>query len=498
MGRRSILTTKKHQRKSRDILGLLDTRRYFPILAILSAILILAPLRTGDLTGYDDAQYAHIAKDILRTGDWLVLHSNGEPALENPPLLEWMEASLFRLFGLSDALARLPSALCGIGVVLLVYWLARKLTGDTQTAVLAMFVMASSFYFLKYAARGMTDVPFTFFVLCAVCAWSRTGGDPRWYLAAGACVALAQMTRSIMGLALPAIFVLDLIAGRRRPPWRYAIPALLLAYLPLAAWYAYLIHVFGLWFLGVHSIWLRNEVYGGLFPAWRRYTGAFEYAWMLAKSYWPWLPAMLAGLAVALRGRRRGLWLVLSWVAVVFVLCAAARSRVLRYMLPAYPAFAILAALGLRKFVPDRCLRACLRVAVPVMALAVLAVSAFPRTHFEAAEIRPIAKAATAATAPGERVAFYDAGQPRFDEDNQMQWYGDRFLIRLFSRAELMEALGGSRARVFVLDNDSYRAYVAGQIGHQVLAQSGHLICIRLGRLRKPSLGGGAILPNAT
>ena len=190
---------------------MLDTRRYFLILAILSAILLLAPLRTGDLTGYDDAQYAHIAKDILRTGDWLVLHSNGEPALENPPLIEWMEASLFAAFGFSDALARLPSALCGLGVILLVYWLARKLTGDSQTAVLAMFVMATSLYFLKYTARGMTDVPFTFFVLCAVCAWSLTADDPRWYLAAGACTALAQMTRSMMGLALPAVFVLHLI-----------------------------------------------------------------------------------------------------------------------------------------------------------------------------------------------------------------------------------------------------------------------------------------------
>ncbi|MGA2737894.1 MAG: glycosyltransferase family 39 protein [Bryobacteraceae bacterium] len=459
----------------------MDTPRYFTILAILSAILVLAPLRTGDLTGYDDAQYAHIAKDILRTGDWLVPHSNGEPALENPPLLEWMEASLFAPFGFSDALARLPSALCGLGVILLVYWLARHLTGDSYTAILAMFVMATSFYFLKYTARGMTDVPFTFFVLCAVCAWSRTADDPRWYLAAGACTALAQMTRSMMGLALPAVFVLDLIVNRRRPPLGYAIPALGVAYLPLAAWYAYLIHLFGFWFLQVHSAWLRNEVYGGLSPAWRRYTGAFEYAWMLAKSYWPWLPAMLAGIAVVVHKRDRRLWLLLPWVAVIFVLCAAARSRVLRYMLPAYPAFAILAALGFRQFVPDRWLRGGMRVAACLMALAVLAVSAFPRTHFEAADIRPIAKAASAATASGERVAFYDAGQPRFDEDNQLQWYGDRFLIRLFSRSDLLDALRAGRARVFVLDKNSYHAYVAGQISNQVLADSGHLICIRLG-----------------
>lgn len=459
---------------------LLNTRRYFLTLAVLSAILAIAPLRTGDLTGYDDAQYAHIAKDILRTGDWLVLHSNGEPALENPPLLEWMEASLFAAFGFSDALARLPSALCGLGTILLVYWLARELT-DPATAVLAMFVMATTLYFLKYMARGMTDVPFTFFVLCAMCAWSLTEDDPRWYLAAGAATALAQLTRSMMGLALPAVFVLHLMVTRRRPPLRYAIPALALAYLPLAAWYAYLLHLYGAWFVTVHSTWLRNEVYGPLTPVWRRYTGAFEYAWMLAKSYWPWLPATIAGIMVVIRGRDRRLWLLIPWVAIVFLSCAVARSRVLRYMLPAYPAFAILAAVGLRQFVPARYLRGGLRIATPVVALAVLAVAAFPRTHLEAAEIRPIARAATAATSAGERVAFYDDGQPRFDEDNQMQWYGDRFLIRLFSRDELMEALHDRRARVFVLDKNSYRAYIDGQISNQVLAESGHLICFRLG-----------------
>jgi hypothetical protein len=273
-----------------------------------------------------------------------------------------------------------------------------------------------------------------------------------------------------------------MIVSRRRPPWPYAIPALAMAYLPLMAWYAYLVHLFGAWFVEVHSNWLRTEVYGGLSPAWRRYTGAFEYAWMLAKSYWPWLPAMIAGLVAVIRGRDRRLWLLVLWVAVVFTLCAAARSRVLRYMLPAYPAFAILAALGLRKCVPERYLRVGLRVATPVLALGVAAVAAFPRTHLEAAEIRPIAKAATAATAPGERVGFYDDGQPRFDEDNQLQWYGDRFLIRLFSREELMDALRANRVRVLVLDKGAYRAYVASQVDHQVLAESGHLICIRLAR----------------
>jgi 4-amino-4-deoxy-L-arabinose transferase-like glycosyltransferase len=454
-------------------------RAYFWVFAILAAILLLAPLRTGDLTGYDDAQYAQAAKEMVRTGDWIVPRSNGEPSLENTPMIEWMQAALFSAFGLSDSLARLPSALCGLGTILLVYWLARRLTGDPGTALVTMLVMASSIYFLKYAARGMTDVPFTFFTLCAVCAWSLTDDDPRWYLAAGLAIACAQMTRSMMGLALPAIFVLHLLIVHRRPAWRYALPALALAYLPIVAWYAYLIRLVGASFFEVHSTWLRNEAYGGLTPAWRRYTGAFEYAWMLSKSYWPWLPPMLAGILLVWRKRDPQLTVLIPWVAVVFLLCAAARSRVLRYMLPAYPAFAILAAVALVTLIPPAWLRKGLRIAAPVFALAALALAAFPHTHWEAAETRAMALAATAATKPGERVGFYDDGQPRHDEANQLLWYGDRYLLRTMRAQDFQDALAAGTARVWIMDTDSYQKYAASR-RPAILAQTGHLICIRL------------------
>ena len=325
----------------------------------------------------------------------------------------------------------------------------------------------------------MTDVPFTFFFLCAVCAWSRIEDDPRWYLATGVCTALALMTRSMMGLALPALFALDLLVRRRRPLWRYAIPSLLIALAPVSVFYVNMMHQYGGWFVDVHSTWLRNEVYGALSPSWRRSTGPFEYIWMMAKSYWPWLPVMIAGMVVVIRGQDRRLWLLVLWVAVVFALCSVTRSRVLRYMLPAYPAFAILSALGLLKLVPVLRLRGGLRIAIPVLGAVALAVAAFPRTHFEATDIRPMALAATAATNARERVAFYDAGQPRYDELNQMQWYGDRYLNWLNDRDVLLAELRSGVARVCVLDRTTYDTWVAPRIAHQVLAESGHLVCIR-------------------
>jgi 4-amino-4-deoxy-L-arabinose transferase-like glycosyltransferase len=463
-----------------------EPRLYFWFLALVSAVLLLAPLRTGDLAGYDDAHFAHIAKYVVLNGEWWNLTSNGGPALEHPPLFVWIEAALFKLFGFSDELARLPSALCGWGTILLVFWLARRMLGE-RGAVLAMFIMAASIYFLKYAARGMTDVPFTFLCLAALCAWLRGEEHPRWYLLAGLCAGMAQMTRGLMGIALPVTFAADALWNRRRPPAGYAIGAGVLAFLPVSVWYADMLQVYGSAFVKIHAAWLDREAFGELSPAWRRYTGAPEYIWMLAKSYWPWLPFMVVGLVDAVRVRpgrgpapRPALRLLAIWIAVVFVLCAAAKSRVLRYMLPAYPAFAVLSAEGLERLVPPTYIWRAMRVLAPVAAIVVAAVAIFPPKNLHATEIRPIALAASDATPEGSRVAFYDAGQPRFDETNQLLWYGNRLLDILLTPKDLAEELARPGPRVFVVDRDTYRAYFAGRRAHQIVRESGHLVCLRV------------------
>jgi hypothetical protein len=189
---------------------------------------------------------------------------------------------------------------------------------------------------------------------------------------------------------------------------------------------------------------------------------------------------MITGLIVVIRERQRKLWLLVSWIVVVFALCAITRSRVLRYMLPAYPAFAVLSAIGLLRLVQEKYLRAGLRILTPVLAAGVLLIAVFPPVIWHAAEIRPIALAATAATPSHERVVFYDAGVARWDETNQMLWYGDRYLTILITQKMLVEALRQPPAGVFVMDHDSYRAYIDSHVAHRVIAQSGHLICFRL------------------
>lgn len=458
----------------------LSPRFYFGAFAVLTAIGFLAPIRTGDLPGYDDARYTVVAKQIALSGDWLNTRFNGGPDFEHPPLLEWIQAAFFSVFGISDFVAKVPSALLGLGTVLLVGWLARRLTGDPMEGVLAMFALASSAYFVKYTARAMTDVPVTFFFVAAVCAWSLTEDKPGWYVAAGGFTAMALMTRGLIGFALPAIFGLDLIIARRRPHWGYALAVLVLAILPLALWYWRLIDHYGQVFFTAHEAWLDREAFGELSPSWRRYTGLFEYLFMLVKSYWPWLPFAIAGIVTVIRSRQRRLYVLLIWFVVVLAMCAAAKSRVLRYMLPAYPAMSILTAIGLAALIPMRFLRKGLLFATPVLAIAVFVIATFPPVTHHATEIQPMAIAATSVTPTGQRVAFYDQGAPLYDEVNQMLWYGGREVLFLLSPAELEQALLARQTRVFVIDEGTYRTRFSSRIGLEVVAKAGHLLCVRL------------------
>ena len=457
-----------------------SARRCFWIIALLSAVLMLAPIRSGDLAGYDDARFAMVAKHMVLSGQWLEVESNGRPALEHPPFFSWMQAAFFVPFGLSDPLAKLPAALCGIGVLLLTAWLARKLTGDAFTGALAMFVMATTVYFIKYAARAMTDVPFTFFVLAAVCAWVLSEEDPRWLLAAGAFTAMAQLTRALAGIAIPLIFVTDMVMNRRRPPVRWLLAAALVAFIPPLAWYGQWIARFGPYFFKMHAEYMDQEVTGQLSPPWRHYTGLIEYLWMVAKSYWPWFPPMLAGLIVVVRRKDAHLRVLIPWIAVIYVLCGITKSRVLRYMLPAYPAFAILAAIGLLCWIPERYIKNGLRVALPILAVLVAVVAIRPPITWHAPDTRPMALIATRATAPTERITFYDDGVSRDDEKNELLWYGDRYLITVFDPAELPDALAHPRTRVFVMDAKTYDTRVASHLANEVIARQGHLICFRL------------------
>jgi hypothetical protein len=103
-----------------------------------------------------------------------------------------------------------------------------------------------------------------------------------------------------------------------------------------------------------------------------------------------------------------------------------------------------------------------------------------PPVNLHAIDTRSFARASTAATAPGELITFYDDGAPRFDEMNEMLWYGDRYFVPVWEPSQLSEVLQKPKTRVFIVDANTFRARVEDRIPNQIVARAGHLICFRL------------------
>jgi hypothetical protein len=115
-----------------------------------------------------------------------------------------------------------------------------------------------------------------------------------------------------------------------------------------------------------------------------------------------------------------------------------------------------------------------------LLAIAVSAIAIFPPVHYQATETRPIAVAATAATTIDEQLGVYDSGEPRWDEASQLRWYGDRLATVLLSHDEVEDWVRQQKARIFVIDRNTYDHDFASRVAHRVLVQGDRLVCVRL------------------
>ena len=142
------------------------------------AILILATLyvcyfsHLGAIgfVGPDEPRYAWIARDMAETDDWVTPRLYGKPWFEKPPLLYWGAALSFKLFGVSEAAARLPSAISALLATLALAWLAWRLYGP-ETARWLLLLLPTTVGMIGFSHAAATDMPFSgMLTIAMVCA----------------------------------------------------------------------------------------------------------------------------------------------------------------------------------------------------------------------------------------------------------------------------------------------------------------------------------------
>jgi 4-amino-4-deoxy-L-arabinose transferase-like glycosyltransferase len=462
-----------------------DQTARFLVLALLSALLLFPSLRGPGLAGYDDSFFSHESKEMVRTGDWGNVRLNGEIILQIPPMYLWLQACSFKLFGINDVAAKLPTVVLGFATILLMYFLTLELTGQAWLSLLSMLVLASTQFFLKNATHAMTDVPFTFFFTSAIFFYIKGLKNSAYLTVLGLPLGLALLTRSVVGFLALGIMVVHLVLTKRYrllwSPWLICGVALALALFSM--WYVWQYRQHGGAFLASHLQFLSGKFHGeGKSAGW---TTIFNYPLVLLKYYWPWLPFLVVGFVMAFRSAIREkdqtAILLIVWVLLVFVPFSLAETRYPRYIMSVFPAFSILSAMVLDRWLPVARRKIFFNVACGVGCVAICLSSLLP-PKARADDIVKLAPIAEANTSPDQRVLIYTYEDGREDYLFQFLWYSNRYAELPANLDDLAATLLRTEGATVIVDKPTYKKLLPLIPGKtpRVLGESENLICFRL------------------
>jgi 4-amino-4-deoxy-L-arabinose transferase-like glycosyltransferase len=291
-----------------------------------------------------------LAKDMVRNGHWLVPYLFGKPYILKPPLLPWLISAGYLLFGSPDLwAARFFPALAGLLAVVVTFFFARRLFSQ-RVGFLAALILATSLLYMRRTRMAEEDVILTLFVTLSLLtfflAYYYQAGK-RYYIFFYLFVALGCLTKGPPGVSFPALTIIpflllrrDLRAIRKMKlfPWALIFGAL------VVSWYIVAYAQSG---LTEAQNFFVADIWDKFFPqeAGRPF---YQYVVQLFGHFFPWslfLPAM-AVYIVTKQGKeeRECSIFLLAWIIPNLFLFSLAGAKRNEYILPLYPALAILTA----------------------------------------------------------------------------------------------------------------------------------------------------------
>lgn len=312
-----------------------------------AALLLTANLGGLPLKDWDEGLVAQVAREIYQAPagslTWLFPTLWGEPYFNKPPLLHGLIAAFYAVGGVNEWTARLPSAGLTLASVPLLYSLSRELFHQRLPAVFATLVYLTSLPVIRNGRFAMLDGAVLCWLLLLLWCLLRARRNYRWLLGAGWAFGLLCLTKGVLvGLLLGSIALVFLaIDTPRLLKQPYLWLGLLLGAVPVVLWYgAQWLH-YGAAFLGnnlvdqsLARVWTDVEDNGA--PPW-------YYLLELLKYGAPWVLFLPGALKLAWRNRNLS-WakLGLVWAGIYFVAISLMATKLPWYILPLFPALALL------------------------------------------------------------------------------------------------------------------------------------------------------------
>ncbi len=317
-----------------------------------------------DVMDVDAAQYASISMEMLQNGSWLQVQHRGANYLDKPPLLFWLSASSFALFGMSNWAYKLPSLLAALAGVWGVYRFSLLFYGE-RTARQAAFMLASAMGIIVICNDVRTDTLLLGTTACAVWQLAEYLQSLRWrYLLGGFfCIGLAMLAKGPIGLVIAGFGVGThlIFSGRWRDifKWRWliglGISALVLAPMCWGLWQQFDLHpekvvngrtgVSGLYFF----FWEQSfgRVTGE--NVWKNDASAFYFLHVYLWAFLPWCLLLLPTFGKLKTSRKFSEYYSLGAFALTFIALSMSQYKLPHYIFVTLPWAAVLVAAHLNQ-----------------------------------------------------------------------------------------------------------------------------------------------------
>ena len=332
-------------------LGISDTDAINPylnwLLCLVCVVVLFVNLGSADFFEPDEGRNAEKAREILLLNDWVTPHENFLPVLDKPMFFYWLVALSYKIFGITEWSARLPSTVFAIGCLLLVYRFAYQSRGSWE-ALWSVLILLTSVEFFLLARIVRSDMTLTFCVTLALCSfYSAIHAENEkakkldcllMYGALGA----GTLVKGLIGLVIPGmVFFVYLLLTNKWSILRrlHLLPGALLFLVIVIPW--------NLWVDARNPGYMRYFFWDEHFTRYltdefNRSQSWFYFFFVIAVGFFPW--TLLLPLVAKDSWQKiddKNIFLIL-WAILPLLFFSASNSKLPHYILPIYPALAIL------------------------------------------------------------------------------------------------------------------------------------------------------------
>jgi len=329
-------------------------RRWLWPLLLAVVVVWFGTLEYRKLVKPDEGRYAEIPREMVASGDWVTPRLNDLKYFEKPPLQYWATAVAYTLFGEHQWSSRLWAGLTGFAGIMLVWFAGARLFGR-DAGLYSALLLGSSMLYVLIGHINTLDMGVTFFITLGIAGFmlgQQAGADARtrrnWMWLAWIAMALAVLSKGLMGLVLPgaALFIYAVLQRDwtlwKRMHWGMG----LLLFLLVAAPWFYLVmkanpEFFQKFFIYEHYTRFTTKQLG-------RYQPWYYFVPILLTGMLPWTVMMFDTLLRTWKGSAHvgrafnPERFLMVWVVFIYVFFTVSGSKLPSYLLPMFPALALL------------------------------------------------------------------------------------------------------------------------------------------------------------